>query len=125
LWAYGNDTCIRKCVEKIVETFDYAKQCKSCPIECDSVSYRASTEYSDISDYLKNFPIRNLTERFANYRIDSIIKNLSILNFNYESMEYTQIKEMPRTTFVSLIGELGGTVGKKSSFNFTRFWVYF
>jgi len=113
LWTNGNDTCDTTCVENIVGTFDYTKECKSCPVECDSVSYEASHEYSIISDYLKIYPIRNLTERFANYTIDSISQNLSILNFNYERMEYTQIKEIPRTTIVSLIGELGGTVGKK------------
>jgi len=119
LWTNGNDTCDTTCVENIVGTFDYTKECKSCPVECDSVLYEASHEYSIISDYLKIYPIRNLTERFANYTIDSISQNLSILNFNYERMEYTQIKEMPRTTIVSLIGELGGTVGKNSNFNFS------
>ncbi len=54
-----------------------------------------------------------MTKRFSNLSIDLILQNLTILNFNYERMEYTEIKEMPRTTFVSLIGELGGTLGNK------------
>ena len=39
LWANGSDSCERKCVEKIVDKFDYEENCKSCPLECDSVLY--------------------------------------------------------------------------------------
>jgi len=111
LWTNGNDTCNKDCVKSIVDTFDYIENCKSCPVECDSVLYETRIEKSNISIVVnKN---ANWTERFSNVSIDSILKNLTILNFNYERMEYTEIKEMPRTTFVSLIGELGGTLGNK------------
>ncbi len=44
LWANGIDTCDKKCVKKIVETFDYEENCKSCPVECDSVLYETRVE---------------------------------------------------------------------------------
>ncbi len=116
LWANGSDTCERKCVEKIVETFDYTENCKSCPVECDSVLYETRVEKWNTSIIINKKA--NLTERFSNHSIDSISQNLTILNFNYEKMEYTEIKEMPRTTFVSLIGELGGTLGKNIGFQY-------
>jgi hypothetical protein len=111
LWTNGNDTCERKCVEKIVYSFDYKENCKSCPLECDSVLIETKIEKSNITIVGNNNV--NLTEQFSNHTIDSISQNLTILNFNYERMEYTEIKEMPRTTIVSLIGELGGTLGNK------------
>jgi len=119
LWANGSDTCLKDCVKSIVDTFDYTENCKSCPVECDSVLYETRVEKWNTSIIInKN---ANFTKRFSNHSIDSILQNLTILNFNYERMEYTEIKEMPRTTFVSLIGELGGTLGKKIEFYFLNF----
>ncbi len=116
LWANGSDTCNTGCVKKIVDTFNYEENCKSCPVECDAVLYATRIEKSNVSIVVnKNV---NLTERFSNLSIDLILQNLTILNFNYEKMEYTEIKEMPRTTFVSLIGELGGTLGKNIGFQY-------
>ncbi len=56
----------------------------NCPAECDSVLYETRIEKQNNID--KN---ENLKERFANYTIDSISQNLTILNFNYVRMEYT------------------------------------
>jgi len=128
LWANGSDTCNTGCVKKIVDTFNYEENCKSCPVECDAVLYATRIEKSNVSIVVnKNV---NLTERFSNLSIDLILQNLTILNFNYERMEYTEIKEMPRTTFVSLIGELGGTLGNKILlffylFLFNNFFFHF
>jgi len=111
LWSNGSDTCDRSCVKKIVDMFDYRQKCKSCPVQCDSVLYKTRIEKSKISISFNK--TANLTERFSNYTIASISQNLTILNFNFERMEYTEIKEIPRTNVVSLVGELGGTLGKK------------
>jgi len=119
LWTNGNDTCNKDCVKNIVDTFDYKENCKSCPLECDSVLYETRAENWNTSIIINNNA--NLTERFSNLPIDSILQNLTILNFNYERLEYTEIKEIPRTSFVSLIGELGGTLGKKIEFYFLDF----
>jgi len=47
----------------------------------------------------------------ANFSTD-LIENITAINFNFDKMQYTEIKEIPKTTVESLIGDLGGIVGK-------------
>ena len=110
LWSNGSDTCDKSCVETILDTFDYGVSCESCPIECDSVLYETRMVKGNISRFISDN--LNMAERFSNFTFESIVHNLTALNFNYNKMQYTKIREIPRTTFVTLTGELGGTVGK-------------
>ena len=107
LWNNGNDTCDKGCVRQIIGAFDYGKNCQSCPLECDSVFYETRIKKRDTSLLLYD----DIVYQFSNYTLESTVQNLTVLNFNFEDMYYTQIKETPLRTFTSLIGELGGTLG--------------
>ncbi len=110
LWTNGNDTCNKNCTQNIINTFDYEKNCKDCPLECDSVEYEIKIVTMQENSKKKFIPIYLQNEN-ANFSTD-LIENITAINFNFDKMQYTEIKEIPKTTVESLIGDLGGIVGK-------------
>lgn len=110
LYGNGSDTCSKSCIERFLATFDYEKSCKDCSVECDYVVYEMKIERRNITRFI--YDSLNTTKKYSGYKVKSLEQNLTALNFNFENMQYTEIKEMSRTNFVALIGELGGTVGK-------------
>ena len=41
-----------------------------------------------------------------------------MFNFNMEKLKYTEIIEVPKKSIASLIGELGGVIGKLFKLNY-------
>ncbi len=112
LWTKGNDTCDEICLQNNIKTFSYEENCeKACPLECDSNEYDMQIEITDSQDKQVIIENKNLTEKFSNYTAEQLMQNVSVLNFNFENMQYTEIKEVPRKTFDMLIAEIGGIAG--------------
>ncbi len=93
-----------------MNNFDYRNNCKDCPLECDSVKYDTKI-VKLLENSKKKFVPVYLQNESSNFSTDSI-QNITAINFNFDKMQYTEIKEIPKTTVESLIGDLGGIVGK-------------
>jgi len=113
-WQTGFDTCNKTCIQNIIDNFDNSQNCKDCHLECDFVEYETKIVKMEKGRHERYIDenLKFLTERFQNDSIDSLRGKTTVLNFNFEKMHYTVIEEIPVTTIYSLIGDLGGIVGK-------------
>ena len=81
---------------------------KQCPLECDSVKYE-----------LENSIGYHLSLPYTDY---DYCPYCTTINVFYRSLEYTAIEETPQTTLVTLLSQLGGSLGMFISFSvFTLF----
>ncbi len=104
----------------ILDSFEYHEKCEDCPLECDSVSFIRISEkillagdrfYSD-----KFKKTLNMSQKFSNFTLDYLLSNLIVINLQFEKIQYMEIKEVAKMSVASLIGELGGTLGKINVF---------
>ena len=103
-WKFYNKM-IHNCSEKkLNETANLFTQqgeneiCEaSCPIECQTMSYSITINSQAIDPLLMDR---------LNYS-----KRMSIIEIYYNDFGYTSINEIPKTTFESLIGNVGGILG--------------
>jgi len=58
----------------------------------------------------------NMSPRLSNFTLDYVLRNLVMINLNFEKIQYMEIKEVAKMSVASLIGELGGTLGKINVF---------
>lgn len=85
---------------------EYKKCLEMCPMECESVNYRTSVNIADYSNdnYLKMlFTTRNRTQVVKN--------NVLLVNLYFETITYTQIKEIAEMPFSNLLANIGGKLG--------------
>jgi len=116
----GNDTCSKVCVESIRKNFNEVVECrKACLVECDSVSYELAEEKRIILDGSSNIFSKIVTKEnldrktlFQNYTLNDIGQKFVSFKVYYDRLiSFTEISELPKTTFTELISELGGTIG--------------
>jgi hypothetical protein len=116
LWSNGSDTCRDECVMGVLDSFDYTKMCTWCPVKCDSVLLELQLEKQRLSD-MKYFgdiikiEMNKTNNKFSNYTFEALTERLILLNLKFWKPHNIEIREMPKTTFSSLIGDLGGTIG--------------
>jgi hypothetical protein len=85
-----------------------------CPVECQSVSYVASASYSDYPsreyyEVLKNNPILmklngNTNE---NLTLEILRESVACVYFYFGELKYTEIKEFPSISIISLVSNIG------------------
>ena len=106
-------------------TTNIARCSLKCPFECDSVKHSVTTSLSQYptSNALSRLlwkPYLDMIERTGGDVASQVLK----LNIFYESSSYEMLSETPSMTVVSLLGGLGGTLGKVINFGnyfFCRF----
>jgi hypothetical protein len=88
-----------------------------CPIECDSaeIESKFSSSNSFSSLYIKKLrqhdTVISKYENITTITDEQIAKAVVHFNIFYTSLEYTEIAEVPVYTIVSLISNIGGTIG--------------
>ena len=130
------DTCHTK--EKIIKCLDYqynnflggdyiTNHCLPlCPLECEKLDYRTTTSLTQFQNDLYTDILRensSVSRKILNYTIgldevdqaiiDSYKFNLNIakLNIYYNSLSYTEVTESESLSLVSLLSNIGGTIG--------------
>ena len=95
------------CVDGEVNRFDKATcVTKHCPLECDSVKFKLR---NSIGSYLSKPYV------MGSPKLTSLVVFLP-------NLKYTHVSESPQTTFVTLLSQLGGSLGMFISFSmFTLF----
>ena len=91
---------------------EYNGYCSSqCPLECDSLEF-------DFSYSVSEFPSKEFYEKVKFYK--ESVKNLTYDDFKqrvlsisvyYPQLKYTEITEMPSTSLIDYLANIGGTVG--------------
>jgi len=100
----------------VLDSFDYTKMCTWCPVKCDSVLLELQLEKQRLRD-MKYFgdiikiEMNKTNNKFSNYTFEALTERLILLNLKFWKPHNIEIREMPKTTFSSLIGDLGGTIG--------------
>ena len=82
-----------------------------CPLECEYITYE--TAMSQL-DYPNRQHFDDLKTRFIEYEnmsIDEYKKTHLRLNIHFKSNDYAEIREMPKTSAIELISNLGGVLG--------------
>ena len=98
-----------ECANNQIINFDSAECIASyCPLVCTSIEYDLENSVGDIENepFLSSF----------------FFDDSSLLTVTYSSLKYTQITELPQTTLINLLAQLGGSLGMFISFSvFTLF----
>ena len=84
----------------------------NCPIECDIITYRIDQNYLGPmpNTYLEKYRFpKDLNERGA------------YMSFYYSNLEYTLLKEIPKTKPYDLVSNFGGTLGLFVGVSFISF----
>jgi len=53
----------------------------------------------------------NFKQSGFNYSLVEIQNRLIVMKLNFESLSYSELKELPKMTYTNLVAQLGGTVG--------------
>ena len=77
-----------------------------CPKECESVYYERDIYYGRLS----SFQYLGINDS-VNSNYSDFVRNRLFLNIFYESLTYTHIQEVEKTSFIDLISNIGGTFG--------------
>ena len=94
-----NESLVRYVNDKFLSEGENIVCEKSCPIECESVSYITS-----VNSILLN--TNTVRSEFHN-----VLDNFSFINIYYEDFGYKSISEIPKTSFEDLLGTIGGLIG--------------
>ena len=99
-----------ECADNEINNFVSAECIKTyCPLECSSIEYESENSVGSFysEPYLSSFQSYILPTK---------------LTVSYSTLRYTQITESPQATFISLLAQLGGSLGMFISFSvFTLF----
>jgi hypothetical protein len=121
----GNDTCSSKCLNPIIDKFDFQSSCADeCPLECDSVAYELTEKILkvNVSSFFSDLIRANMNRPgLTNVSFEHLQKNLMIFNVNFDTLSYTNLVELPKTTLTNLVAELGGTIGVFLGLSFISF----
>ena len=115
--CYINGTDImRKCIDsytnKIISDKEFfIKYCLDrCPVECDYIIYKTNTNYVQFSDKVLDY-YKLMYPQYGNMTNEMLGKNVVYLNVNYANLQYTFINQIPTSDLISLISNIGGTLG--------------
>ena len=88
--------------------FDLKAKCNHlCPYECRTVHFDWSENRQEINVQLLNYLEQVFLNKSTVYRKENLLTAL----FEYESLKYTQISQIPKMTFVDLVSNTGGVLG--------------
>lgn len=107
-----NPECIINYVDKFITYRDHSVCLKKCPLECDYINYIINSNYiGKLNDILINqdFISNNWT-----------VEGVGFLVY-YSDLNYKLISQIPKTEYVDLISNLGGTLGLFLGVSFLSF----
>jgi hypothetical protein len=108
---YCNVAESRECFDNFINRSEKNQFLAQCPSECDIIDY--DTSISTLSatslDYLKEYVEYNYEGQFS--RILNLSSSAYLINIYFNELGYTQIVEVPNYTPISLISNIGGTLG--------------
>jgi hypothetical protein len=107
------DTCSGPCVEAKMKGFDYQSKCAACPLECGSTVFDLKVDKEKVaeSSVFNSIIQANFKNGGFNYSLVEIQNKLIVMKLNFESLSYSELKELPKMTYTNLVAQLGGTVG--------------
>jgi hypothetical protein len=88
-----------------------------CPLECTSYMYSYSISSNGYpaeyyaENLIKQEKVAKLFPNPANVTTSDLKQSILALNFFYPSLRYTSVTQVPQVTIVSLISNIGGTLG--------------
>jgi hypothetical protein len=82
-----------------------------CPLECEYITYETSMSQLDYPSRQHFDDLKKRFKEYENMSIDEYKKTHFRLNIHFKSSEYTEIREMPKTSAIELISNLGGVLG--------------
>jgi len=106
-----NDTNNTVCVQEVIDTFDFQKNCRICPQKCKIIVYDSESSQEKMGKYGHFFPI--ISTKLNETEYEKVADRLIALNINFESLSTEVIDEVPKITITNLVANLGGTVGNK------------
>jgi len=109
-----------KCVEKFLKNEDNNELCVNqyCPLECDSFKYDIILQTVMEAGSGKINTKKSSTNYVGFNTYENLSRTFHALRVYYEGLEYTLIKQQPRTELFSLISNLGGILGLFLGFSF-------
>jgi len=118
------------CLNDEIDVFNLAEcQSNSCPLECDSISYDltlSTLAYLDEITYetdINNEEMRNLFSTFnLTLSFDLFKSSSAYFGVYYQSLQYEQITESPKTQIIDLFTQIGGALGMFVSFSVFTFF---
>ena len=93
---------------------------KECPLECVKQEFDlqvSSLDYPTVEDYELIIKDRDYFLRVENVVKDNITsfndykKHFLLVNIFLSNLQYTEIKEMPKTSIIELVSNMGGSMG--------------
>jgi hypothetical protein len=99
------------CIQKFVNQTNEDELYNICPFECNSIDYDISISTSSATsfDYLKEYLEYNYEDEYPKYF--NIATSAFRVNIYFSELTYTRIVEVPNYTPISLISNIGGTLG--------------
>jgi len=141
---YDAEPCLNvtqfECIYYISNDFEQEKCSSECPLECNSVTYHyslSSLSFPSQSFYNKFYsdPIYiNVTMKYGINisTLESFQKYYLMLNVFYPYLEYTQITETAKFTWIDLLSQIGGSLGMFLGFSIFHLieiveilWIFF
>jgi hypothetical protein len=118
--------CLSLLYSNFSEGYSEINEC-DCPLECNSYNFRYYTSFTEFPDSLYGEKIYNYSQigfanKFEYADIDKRLKrNVLKINIFYDKLSYTQTIESPSVSFVSLVSDIGGSLGLCLGMSFLSF----
>lgn len=111
-----NNTESEECINSIynefqVDNISIPKSCYlDCPLECDTINYNIQSNYVGVppDEFIANELIKNSNETVT---IEEVKKNGIFISVYYSSLDYTLIKQIPKTELFDIVSNVGGMFG--------------
>jgi len=118
--------CLNLMYANFSEGLDEFNKC-DCPLECNSYDFNYFTSFTKFPDSLYgdkiyNYSKINFPSKFEYADIERRLKkNVLKVNIFYDKLSYTQTIESPSVSFVSLVSDIGGSLGLCLGMSFLSF----
>jgi hypothetical protein len=109
-----SDSNQNKCLNNVGLNFlnNIEETCASeCPLECEYITYETSMSQLDYPNIQHFDDLKTRNKEYENMSMEKYKKTHFRLNIHFKSNEYTEIREMPKTSAIELISNLGGVLG--------------
>jgi hypothetical protein len=106
---YCESNVFLECFNRVINQTKNDQFLKDCPFECNLIEYdfSISTSSASSSDYLKSFAEYNYGNKYSSENSSSAYA----VNIFFSELTHARIVEVPNYTPISLISNIGGTLG--------------
>ena len=122
-YTYRQVNCIEQCSSKycvehkISDCNYYNEICsKQCPLECKLTHYKANVAIGPLTEHYFAHNLVSYRESLAkkfgrNFTNENVHANLLNIFIFFKDLQYTDISQIPKTTWVDLLSSIGGSLG--------------